>query len=172
MESTEALPKVIEAVKDTTKELVEKLELIPLYEVRAVINGWGCFCVGLEKVLDYTIGETSIATIYNDLLDKRILMWVGYLDGKYVGFCTTRLDNLDNKGIIGGVNKYISVVHLYIKKGTDPFCFFMALKQMKGIAKKIGCNMIRMWTIREDWGNALHGRGWKKGYQEYYLEVK
>lgn len=158
-------------LQKVTPEAEKEFELIPLYEPQAVFRNWKDITEGMAKILDYTCGETSVAKIQNDILSGHLLLWIGRQDNEYCGFMTTRIDN-GNINELAGIKKYMSIIHLYIKEGTSPECFFKGLLQFKQLAKKWKCNSIRMWTIKAEWGRALMTRGFKPKYVEYELEVK
>src|SRR3990167_783189 len=163
----DAETKVIE-FKETTKQ---DFKLVPLYNTNAVLKNWHHFSEGLEMVLAHTIGNTNLTVVLNEALAGELLLWIGFLDGIYCGFVTTKIEQAVLKDI-AGVKKFLSVIHLYIKKGTDKQIFIDWFNLLNDFAKRMKCDELRMWSPRDGWEKKLDKLGWNKTYVEYVLEVK
>lgn len=162
METTDN--KIIELKKET------EFKLVPLYNPHAILRNWQYLIEGVEKVLNHTCGSESYEKILNELLSGQLLMWIGFIDGAYVGFITTRVDNVPIAEM-AKVKRYLSIPQLYIKNGTDQEVFIKGFEAIKEYAKKIGCQQIRMWAKRKGWEKRLTKLGWSPSYIEYNLEV-
>src|SRR3990167_6934818 len=122
-----------------------------LYQIESekILNCWNTITKGLEIVHEFSIGDMSLPKVLNDLLSGDLLLWMGFLDGKYCGFVTVRKDtNID-------ANNYLSIVHLFIKHGTDKDAFLNGLNDLKKFAKEQGCHKMRFWTLRKGWERKL-----------------
>lgn len=142
-------------------------ELIPIYNPHAVINTWGQISDGVDEVLKYTNGDSSRAKILNEILSGNVLLWVGYSDGEYCGYVTTRIDDIPT------CYKCLSIVHLYVKDGKWKEIMLEGLNKLGDFAKSQGCTKFRMWTLRDKaFNRVLEPEGWVDGYSEFTKEVE
>ena len=138
-----------------------------LYKIESekILNCWTTIIKGVEIVNEFSIGDMSLAKVLNDLLSGELLLWMGFADGKYCGFVTVRKDtNI-------GANTFLSIVHLFIKPGTDRDLFLKGLEDVKKFAKEQGCQKMRFWTLRKGWERRLIPMGFKQSYIEYTLDL-
>lgn len=136
-----------------------------LYRIESekILNCWGTITTGLEVVHEFTNGDMSLPQVLNDLLSGDLLLWMGFLDGHYCGFVTVRKDmNIQS-------TNFLSVVHLFIKPGTDKHTFLNGLDNLKKFAKEQGCQKMRFWSTRKGWETRLIPIGFKQSYIEYTL---
>jgi len=139
-----------------------------LYQVESekILNCWQTITKGIEIVHEFTNGDMSLAKILNDLLSGDLLLWMGFLDGKYCGFITVRKDiNVD-------ATNFLSMVHLFIKPGINKETFLQGLDDIKKFAKEQGCQKMRFWTLRKGWERRLVPMGFKQSYIEYVLDLE
>jgi hypothetical protein len=142
------------------------LKLIPLYDAQAILNSWFYLEKGLEEVLKYTNGDSSIERVFNELLAGRLLAWVGFLDGNFIGIMTTRVDDIPT------CYKVLSIIHLYVKDIKMSDVFFEGMKELVEFAKSQGCSKFRMWTIRDKaFEKVLKPFGWNPGYVEFLKDI-
>ena len=134
--------------------------------VKGIMNFLPEMTDGIESVLNKNIGDMSFQVIINEILQGKLLLWVGFLKGKYIGFVTTRID--DNIG----AKRYLSVIHLFIKKGESKEIFENGFAQLRAFGEKTNCDEMRMWTIRDGWERRLIPLGWKQTNIEYNLSLK
>lgn len=137
------------------------------YKIEAdkILNCWNTISKGLEIVHEFSNGDMSLPKVLNDLLAGDLLLWMGFADGKYCGFVTVRKDININ------ANNYLSIVHLYIKQGTDKQIFLNGMDNLKPFAKEQGCHKMRFWTLRKGWERKLIPMGFKQSYIEYTLDL-
>lgn len=142
-----------------------ELKLTPMYNLQAVMNTWHFIHEGLEAILEHAEEDTRYERIFVEIMDKTLLLWMAFLDGKYCGFFTTRLDQ--NAPITA---KYLTVVHLYIKPGTPSEVLEDGFKQLQTMGKEqFNCKYIRFYSTRKGWERKL--RDWKQGYIEYWKAI-
>ena len=143
------------------------IKLIPIYDKGVLLNQFQHFIEGLERVIDNSIGDTSLTQMFNSLMSGRLLMWGIFCENKYSGFVITELQEVpDGK-------KFLWIVQGYIKPGTDKDVFFEVLTCMEEQAKKIGAGSLRLQTMRDKgFEKKLSGKGWDKGYVEFDKEVR
>lgn len=142
-------------------------KLIPVYDPTAILNNWGYFIEGVEEVIKNAMEDQTLEKIFNSLLAKRINLWVGFVDGKYCGFLTTRIDNPETVQ----EKRFISIIHLYIKRGSDPDIFTKGFEQLKEYNKFFKCDRMRLWAIRKGWEKKLTPLGWEQTYIEYQYDL-
>lgn len=142
------------------------LKLIPLYDPEAIINSWFYLSKGLDEVLQYTNGDASVEKTFNDLMAGRLLAWVGWEDGEFVGMVTTRIDDIPT------CYRALSIIHLYVKPGHLAENFLEGMKELENFARKNNCSRFRMWTLRDrGFARVLKPHGWDIGYYEFVKEV-
>ena len=154
-------------------------KLIPVYDTNAIFKNWNCYAEGMEKVLAHTVsGDSNLITVRAELLSGKLLLWEGLLDNVYCGFATTKTEQVAAPEVTG-VNRFLSIIHLYIKSDLSKFSkassneiFINGMKILNEFAKNMKCDQLRMWTPREEYGQKIEPLGWKKTYVEYVLEVK
>lgn len=179
---------MIQAVAEVGENSVKKevdFKLMPLFEVfngnslinarndphlykierEKILDCWTVLSKGLEIVHEYSNGDMSLPKVFKDLLGGTLLLWLGFVNGKYCGFVTVRKDVN-----IQAVN-YLSIVHLYIKPGTDKDIFINGLSSLKQFGKEQGCDKMRFWTLRKGWERKLIPMGFKQSYTEYVLDL-
>ena len=140
--------------------------LIPLYNPSAILNSWAMVNDGVEEILKYTTGDASTAKLLNDLLAGSLLMWIGLLENKYIGFLTTRIDNIPT------CYKALSIVHLYTKPNIIHNIMLQGMDELNKFAKEQGCTKFRMWTVRDKaFEKMLTPDNWQVGYCEFLKEV-
>lgn len=142
------------------------MRLIPLYDFKALVNTWGYYIEGLDAVLEYTTGDTTLPKIFNLIMAKKLLLWIAFEDKKYIGFFTTCIDETP----FG--ERTLLIKHLYIKKGVSKKTFFDGMKEVKDFAKKMDCSQIKFYTIRDKgFEHKLRNVGWKQGYLEFMYNL-
>ncbi len=139
-----------------------------LYHIESekILNCWQTITKGVEIVHEFTNGDMSLAKVLNDLLSGDLLLWMGFMDGKYCGFVTVRKDTNVN------ALTFLSMVHLFIKPGTNKEIFLNGLDEIKKFAKEQGCQKMRFWTLRKGWEKRLVPMGFKQSYIEYTLDLE
>jgi hypothetical protein len=141
------------------------LKIIPMYNLQSVLNSWHFIHDGLEAILDHAEEDTAYERIFVEIMDKTLLLWLCFLDGKYCGFFTTRVDQ--NAPITA---KYLTVVHLFVKSGVAPEAMIEGMGKLEGIAKeKLSCKYIRFYSNRKGWERRL--KDWSQGYIEFFKEI-
>lgn len=144
-----------------------KFSLIPLYEPTAIIKNWRFFIEGIEKIMLHGDDDVSEATILNRLLAGQLLLWICFLDGKYCGFVTTKIDEVP----LG--KKYLWIVHLYLTPHTPKDVFLNGMEQIEEFAKKYNCDKLKFYTSRDKpFAKRLSELGWHTSYTEFVKEIK
>ena len=134
-------------------------------EVKKILNCWQHITEGLEAVGEYTKEDMSLSETLNNILSGNLLLWMGFIDGKYSGFVTTRIDRNPDS------TTWLSLIQCYIKPGSDTRLLFYSIEQLKEFAKKYKCDKIRLWSKRKGWGHKLKTIGFKQSYIQYDLDL-
>lgn len=152
---------------------MNKFQLVLMWEpmfsrpnIKGITNILPEITEGIESVLTKTEGDISFQSILNDIFAGKLLLWIAYNEGNYVGFVTTRIDEVLN------AKKYLSLVHCFIKKGQPKTMFELGVKHLEDFGKKVGCDAMRLWTIRDGWEKRLIPLGWNQSYVEYNYPLK
>lgn len=161
---------------EQVKEQVEKKETIDFKIVpmiiknqegkiipngQAILSNWKYFTDGLECVLNHNTGDSSYEKVLNEILSGQLTLFIGFLDGKYCGFLTTRYDNY----LLA--DSYITIVHLYIKPGSPKQIFELGFQYVHDKLCKPNNSKLRFFSPRNGWSKRLLDKGWEPGYQEY-----
>jgi hypothetical protein len=130
------------------------------------MNLWPHIVEGLEEVLHYSTGDDSIEKIFNDVLSGSLLLWMIFQGKKHCGFLTTRVEHAP------ATQRFLTIIHLYVKQGTSKEVFLEGLLQFEEIAKKppFNCEIVRFYSPRSGWVRKL--KGWRQGCVEYYRVLK
>lgn len=136
-----------------------------MYSQKSVLNSWHFIHDGLESIMENAEGDTAYERIFVEIMDKTLLLWLCFLDGKYCGFFTTRIDQ--NAPM---TQRFLTVVHLFLKPGINPDTLIEGMGKLEEIAKEqFKCNYLRFYSIRKGWERRL--KDWSQGYIEYYKEI-
>ena len=140
-------------------------KLIPL-ESHGVLKNWKFLQEGIDRVGKTTIGDFSEAMLLNLIAKGELLLWMGFLDGNYCGFLTTRYD------VSNFSDNFLTVVHAYIKAGTDPMVFWGGFDAVKEHGRKLKCSKLRFYTTRDKaFEKRMAPIGWKVGYVEFTYDL-
>lgn len=134
-------------------------------EIKKILQCWEHITEGLKIVGDYTKEDMSLAETLNEILSGNLLLWMGFVDSKYSGFVTTRIDRNPNS------TTWLSLIHCYIKDGTNPDLCLWSIEQLKEFALKQKCQKIRLWSPRKGWKRKLEPFGFKESYIQYDLDL-
>lgn len=144
-----------------------RLRLIPLYDTTAVLKNFKYLVDGLEAVIKYTDGDSSIEKILNDVLSGRLLMWIGFYNSEYCGYVTTSISTIANG------DRTLWIMHAYKKPnlgGLDVLAEGQRI--LIDYARRYNCKTIRFYTLRgKAFERKLKGYGWKQTYQEFCQEI-
>lgn len=140
-------------------------ELMPIYETEAVTAGWPLYEAGFREIVERSHGETTLTAIRNDLGARNVMLWEGRKNGAFVGFVTTRFDEVPEG------HKILTIRHLYIKPGAGHEILTEGMKKIEAFAKKYNCTLLRFWTERESGFQRRLGPEWKAGFVEFMKEV-
>jgi hypothetical protein len=141
------------------------LKLVPMYSLKSIVNTWHFIHDGLESILEHAEEDTAYERIFIEVMDGTLLLWLCFLDGRHIGFFTTRTEQNSPT-----TAKYFTVVHLFIKPGISPDVMIEGMGKLESIAKeKFQCKYLRFYSIRRGWERRLPD--WKAGYVEYSKEI-
>lgn len=148
-----------------------KFELIR-YEIRTEAEFkkfteimWPVLIDGVNAVVETSKGDLSRGIVYKEIVNGYSQLWLGFIDGKYIGFTTTSLNNY-----LDGAN-FISIKQVYIKKGYGIQAILQGQKKLLEFGKGKGCTKARMVTGILAERKALKKLGWKPTYQEYEISL-
>lgn len=135
-------------------------------EIKKILNCWQVITEGLEVVNEYTKEDMSLAETLNEILSGNLLLWMGFIEGKYGGFVTTRIDRNPDS------TTWLSLIQCYIKPGADQGLLFYSIEQLKEFAAKHKCAKMRLWSRRKGWGRKLESVGFKESYIQFDLDLR
>lgn len=141
------------------------LLLIPVYDLQALFNSWKFYLHGIEAILRNSGDDTSVEKIYNDLMAGRLLLWVAFVNGEYIGFVTTQV--LD----IPGTEKTLWIVHAYKRLKVNSEWLLESFKELENFARKFQCTRIKFYGMEKPWQEKMINLGFTKGYVEFVKEV-
>lgn len=138
-----------------------KFKLIPVYDLKALVNTWPYYIDGVEETLKNE-NSINLEEIYNRLCSTDLLLWVGFNENKYCGFLITGT----SKTPFGKLS--LNIISLFIKKGVNKEIFFLGFDKIKEFAKEINCFNLKFWTRRDKgFAKKLKPLGWELGLQEF-----
>ena len=140
---------------------------MPLWDTQAVLKNWSIFTEGLEKIALHTDDEMDFNTLLNEILSGKLLMWIGFVDGEYNGFSTTKF----SENSLG--KRYLWVVHGYIKIEGDHDAWTEGMKVLEEFARKSNCSALKFYTDREKpYARKISKLGWRITYTEFVKDIK
>lgn len=134
-------------------------------EVKKILNCWQHIVEGFEVVGEQTKEDMSLAETLNNILAGNLLLWMGFVDGVYRGFLTTRIDRNPDS------TTWLSLIQCYIKPGTDKDFYAWGIEEMKAFALKNKCHKMRIWTNRRGFERKLKPLGFKESYIQFDLDL-
>jgi hypothetical protein len=141
------------------------LRIIPVYNLRAVLNTWHLYVEGIDAVLRNSGDDTNLEKIYNEIMAGNLLLWVAFIDDRYSGFLTTSFADIPMSG------KTLWVVHAFKCKKVPTEFLLEALGMIEQFAKEKDCNSLKFYAIRKPWIDKLEKMGFREGYTEFIREI-
>ena len=126
---------------------------------------WPTLINGIDTIVEVSKGDLSRGIVFREIVNNQSQLWLGFIDGKYIGFATTGVNNLDGES-------YLTIKQVYIKKGHGLEAILKGQKKLFEFGKKKGCTKVRMVTSILIERRALKRLGWKPTYQEYEISLK
>jgi len=143
----------------------ERFNLLCVYMPDAIIRSWPVITEGLEVMLENSGSDTSMDKIFNELMAGQLLLWVGMLDGEYVGFVTTKTIPVPpNK-------KHLWIVHAYKTVKTPTVWLMRTYQMLEDFAVKQHCSSVRFYGLRKKWQDKFLALGYSEGYIEFVKEL-
>ncbi|KKN66847.1 hypothetical protein LCGC14_0467150 [marine sediment metagenome] len=139
----------------------EKYRLMMIADPGVIAKTWGHYIEGMESVLKYSHGESSLSNVYQKLIRGELTLWVGFMGKKYIGFYTTNYTDVPQG------KKILTIVHAYMRPGTPRDAYAFGLQHIEEVAVKYSCDIIRFWTIRT---KGFEKRMEKQGYKPTFVE--
>ena len=144
----------------------DKYRLMMISDPSVLTKTWGHYIEGMEDVLKYSNGESSLSNVYQRIIRGELTLWVGFLGKKYIGFFTTHYVDVPQG------KKLLTVIHAYMKPGTPKDAYVFGLNHIEEIAVKYGCDTIRFWTIRsKGFEKRMEKQGYKPAFVEFAKEL-
>lgn len=152
---------------DPTKLMASKCNPLQ-YEIeyKKILTCWEHITLDMELLEKITRESVNLVEVLNCLLSGGLLLWMGFYEGKYCGFITTRIERDTN------VSLRLNVVQCYVKKGINPECFYTGFKQLKEFAISQKCKKISVWANRKGEQKLLEPMGFKQTYIQYDLDLR
>ncbi len=145
---------------------MDEYRLMMINDPDVLTKTWGHYIEGMENVLKYSNGESSLSNVYQKLIRGELTLWVGFLGKKYIGFFTTHYMDVPQG------KKLLTVVHAYLKPDAPQEAFEHYLKEIEEIARKYGCDIIRFWTIRtKGFQKRMKNQGFNPAFVEFAKDL-
>lgn len=142
------------------------IKFYPIFDQKAIVDTWPTLLIGIEKSEKFSLGELSLEAIFNDLLASKLLLWMGYVDEKYIGFLTTRVCQI----LMG--KRYMIIEHIYAKEKIPLDLYLEGQKYLETYAKSMNCEDLRFFTIREKgFERILDKHGYKQAFTMFKKEL-
>ena len=161
-----------ESAKQPIETPDKTIRFLPVFGKNAIRN----FCNGnlsevingFDIVLGYAGDDINFDTLFNEILNGNLYLWVIFVDNKYAGFMTVAWE------LKPFTPKYFDVRQLFVRTGEDitPEAWAKAMKAIEGYAKSWGFEKTRMFTNREGWEKKLKKFNWKKTYTVYEKDLR
>ncbi len=142
------------------EEKKERFNLLCVWDSQAILKSWAVITPGLEVMLENAGSDTSLDKIFNDLMSGQLLLWVGMLDGVYVGFVTTKIVDLPPR------KKHLWIVHAFKTIKTPTMWLLKTYEILEGFAVAQKCSSIRFYGLRKKWMEKFEALGYSEGYVE------
>lgn len=126
---------------------------------------WPTLIEGVDAVVETSKGDLSRGVIYKEIVNGYSQLWLGFIDGKYIGFATTSINNY-----LDGDN-FLTLKQIFIKKGNGLEGILQGQKKLFEFGRKMGCTKARMVTSILIERKALKRLKWKPTYQEYEISL-
>jgi len=116
-------------------------KLVPV-DTQTVLRNFQYLTEGIESLLQ-SVPDRDWDSVTRDLLNGRLQSWLGFEEGKYVGFATTQVERISDK------LSAFWIIHTFIKKGSNRDLFLDGLKIFEAKAKEVGCTWVKFMTTRD-----------------------
>ena len=144
----------------------QKFSLICVYDAQAIMKAWPVITQGLEIMLENAGSDTNMDKIFNDLMAGRLLLWIGTLDGEYMGFVTTQIVDVPPD------KRHLWIVHAQKNVRIPTAWLILAYNTLEKFAIQQHCDSIRFYGLRRPWQDKFLQNGFHLGYQEFVKELK
>lgn len=141
------------------------MKLIPI-QGKNLIDKWGHFSEGMEKVQRYSKNDENITTVYNDILAGIALIWAGFHDNKYVGFIVTQVLQTPFE------EKRLLIRSIFAKEKLTDEDYQEGFEFLDNYARSMGIKKMEFQTIRDKgFTKLLKNHRWKEKHVTYEREV-
>ena len=135
-------------------------------EVKKILQCWEHLVKDMEVLEVIAKAKTNLTDTLNSLLSGDRLLWMGFVDGKYCGFVTTRIEREQDHTL------KLNIIQCFIKTGTDSKLFYTGLNQLREFAINAKCEKISVCVSRKGERKLLEPIGFKQAYIQYDLVLK
>jgi hypothetical protein len=143
----------------------DRFNLLCVYDAQAIMKAWPVITQGLEIMLENAGSDTSMDKIFNDLMAGRLLLWIGMLDGEYMGFVTTQIMDVPPD------KRHLWIVHAYKTIKTPTVWLMRAYERLEDFGRKQKCNSVRFYGLRKKWMDKFILMGYREGYVELVRDL-
>jgi hypothetical protein len=143
-------------------------EFVPLYKPEAIFRAWPVVADGVQEILNVSVNE-DFTRILNAILAGDLLLWLMFLNGKYVGFVCTSIEVVPTNPI----TRTLWINHAYklpgIRRQSDYHTSVLSQAHVAFMkfARENDCDYIAFKTTRADLGKRATGLGFEATYTEY-----
>ena len=147
---------------------MSKFEMIPLYNTQAVMNAWPKIQEGLEKVIENAANDHDKTTLLNELLGGQKLLWLGFVDGKYVAFSVTYFHVTGTQP----QKKILQIDSTYKDPKADSDITEQFINRLTQYAREQGASQIDIWSTRKGFERYIKKHDFLPSYTKYSKEIK
>lgn len=141
------------------------MKLIPIHG-KNLIDKWGYFSEGMEKVQRYSKNDENITTVYNDILAGNAMIWAGFMEQRYVGFIVTQILFTPFE------EKRLLIRSMFSKEKLTDDDYEAGFAELDNYARSMGVKTMEFQTQRDKgFDKILKGQKWQKKYVIYEREV-
>src|SRR5512139_2329508 len=137
-------------------------KLTPITSSQALLNIWPAINKGIEKIMRRCAGDTDETEALNEILSNALTLWIGFIDGKYVGFTTTKVMLTPTYP----QKKYLWVHHFYKKNECKEDFMGLTIDKLEEHARLMNCGEIKCGTTRR-MDKMLMDKGFVQSYVEW-----
>ena len=131
------------------------MRLIPVTG-KNLIEKWGFFIEGMEKVMKYSKNDENLEVLYNDILAGNALLWAIFIDGKYIGFIVSQILHIPFE------SKRMLIRSMFSRDTLTDEQYKEGFEILDNYARSMDVKSMEFYTIRDKaFEKKLKGNRWK-----------
>jgi len=141
------------------------MNLIPITG-KNLIEKWGFFTEGMDRLMKYGKNDENISMIYNDILAGNALLWAGFIDKKYSGFIVTQVMQAPFE------EKRLLIRAIYSNGTLNGDIYTEGFKVLDDFCRQVGAKKMEFYTPRDKaFERKLKDYNWKSKQVIFEREV-